>query len=195
VSTASDPTAWHLPTRLSLEADDDLTLRRLQERDLEGLLALGSDEEYQRWTAMPVPFTATDAQAYLQAADRRWDEGRAVTLAIEHQQRFAGSVDLYHQPGRKGEGGGWADLGFGLLPHARGHAVMTRSVRTLLAWAFEALALEGVHWSAYVGNDDSRRVALACGFTLEATVRGLLLQRGRRRDGWMASLLPCELLT
>ncbi len=190
MSTAQTPTAWHLPARLNLDVDVDLTLRRLGEHDLDGLLALGQDVEYQRWTAMPVPFTATDAKAYLHTADRRWSEGRALTLAIEHHGHFAGSLDLHHQPG---EGGGWADLGFGLLPHARGQAVMTRSVRTLLAWAFDVLALHGVHWSAYVGNEDSRRVAVACGFTLEATVRGLLLQRGQRRDGWIASLLPGEL--
>lgn len=140
---------------------------------------------------MPVPFTAADAHTYLQGSRRRWDAGRAVTLAVEREGRFAGSVDLHHQAG---EGGGWADLGVGLLPHARGDAVMTRSVRGLLAWAFESLALQGVHWSAYVGNEGSRRVALACGCTLEATVRGLLLQRGQRRDGWVGSLLPGELL-
>jgi RimJ/RimL family protein N-acetyltransferase len=42
--------------------------------------------------------------------------------------------------------------------------------------------IEVVYWRAQVGNWASRRVAGRCGFRMEGTVRGLLEQRGERRD-------------
>ncbi|MDT7719059.1 MAG: hypothetical protein QOE94_70 [Mycobacterium sp.] len=74
------------------------------------------------------------------------------TFAIAHDGRFAGSVDL------RFDGIGGAEVGFGLP------------------------GIEVVYWRAQVGNWASRRVAGRCGFRMEGTVRGLLEQRGERRD-------------
>jgi len=52
-----------------------------------------------------------------------------------------------------------------------------------------------VYWRAQVGNWASRRVAGRCGFRMEGTVRGLLEQRGERRDAWIGSLRRGEPLT
>lgn len=58
---------------------------------------------------------------------------------------------------------------------------------------FDELGLAGIHWSAVAGNDPSRRVAEKTGFRIEGHVRGLLMRRGERLDGWMGSLLAEEL--
>jgi RimJ/RimL family protein N-acetyltransferase len=71
---------------------------------------------------------------------------------------------------------------------------MTRALGVVLEWGFATLNLEGVHWRAQVGNDASKRVAEKCGFRFEGTARGLLLQRGRRIDGWMGSVVSTELI-
>ena len=93
------------------------------------------------------------------------------------------------------DGLGGAEVGFGLAPWARGRGLMTRALRLALAWGFEVAGLEVVYWRAQVGNWASRRVAGRCGFRMEGTVRGLLEQRGERRDGWIGSLRRGEPLT
>ena len=72
-------------------------------------------------------------------------------------------------------------MGFGLAPWARGAGVMTRALRLALAWGFGQPGIEVVYWLAQVGNWASR-VAGRCGFRMGGTVRGLLEQRGERRD-------------
>ena len=39
----------------------------------------------------------------------------------------------------------------------------------------------------------SRRVAEKCGFVVEGVLRRWLVQRGERRDAWVAGLLPTDL--
>jgi RimJ/RimL family protein N-acetyltransferase len=72
---------------------------------------------------------------------------------------------------------------------------MTRALRLMLGWGFGLPGIEVVYWRAQVGNWASRRVARRCGFRMEGTVRGLLEQRGERRDAWIGSLRRGEPLT
>jgi RimJ/RimL family protein N-acetyltransferase len=72
---------------------------------------------------------------------------------------------------------------------------MTRALRLALAWGFGLPGIDVMYWRAQVGNWASRRVAGRCGFRMEGTVRGLLEQRGERRDGWIGSLRRGEPLT
>jgi RimJ/RimL family protein N-acetyltransferase len=83
----------------------------------------------------------------------------------------------------------------GLAPWARRKGVMTRALRLVLAWGFGLPGIDVVYWRAQVGNSASLRVAGRCGFRMEGTVRGLLEQRGERRDGRIGSLRRGEPLT
>jgi RimJ/RimL family protein N-acetyltransferase len=116
-------------------------------------------------------------------------KGFAIEALDDGRPRFAGTIDF------RPDLAGAAEVGFGLAPWARGRGVMTRTLRLGLVWAFEALGLEVVHWRANVGNWASRRVAWACGFRFEGTVRSLLAQRGERYDGWVATLLRGDAMT
>jgi RimJ/RimL family protein N-acetyltransferase len=176
-----------LPDVTELRCGPDLRLRRHSAEDLDAIMIQAGDPEMQRWTTVPIPYTRSDAESFLAAIDRAWQEATAVAFAIEYEGRFAGTVDLRMQEGH------WAEVGYGLTPAARGRGVMTRALRRLLDWGFTDLGLQGAHWRAEIGNVPSRRVAEACGFRTEGAVRGLLLHRGGRVDGWIGSLLPGEL--
>lgn len=139
-----------------------------------------------RFTTIPVPYGRADAEWFLEHVAAGWAAGTLAALAIEVEGRFVGSIDLRLQQGS------WAEVGFGLTPQARGRGVMTRSLRLLLDWGFTELDLRGVHWRAVVGNDASWRVAQKCGFTLEGAVRGLLVHRGQRLDGWIGTRLAAD---
>lgn len=176
-----------LPEPPPLDAGDGVLLRRHRPEDATGVFDQGTDPAMQRWTTVPVPYERHHADEFLEKVDAGWADGTMAAFAIEVDGRFGGTVDL-----RLGEGG-WAEIGFGLHPAARGRGVMTRAARTALRWGFEELGLVGVHWRAVVGNRASRSVAEKCGFTVEGEVRGLLVARGQRDDGWIGSLLASEL--
>jgi RimJ/RimL family protein N-acetyltransferase len=176
-----------LPTWPQLRAGDDIVLRRHRPEDLEPIYEMCLDPEMQRWTTAPAPYARADADAYLARVEATWDAGTRAQLAIEESGQYAGGAGLQF------EEGAWAEVAYGLAPGARGHGVMTRALGTLLAWGFDELGLEGIRWRAEVGNLPPRRVAERCGFRIEGEVRGLVMHRGARQDGWIGSLLPGEL--
>ncbi|MEZ0364746.1 GNAT family N-acetyltransferase [Mycobacterium sp. pUA109] len=178
-----------LPPEPELSDGPDLLLRRYRPMDLGGVMAQCQDPEFQRWTLIPVPYTESDAAEFLSAVAEGWRAGTCATWAVVHQGRYAGCVDL------RLDGVDGAELGFGLGPWARGAGVMTRALRLALAWAFDELNLKVVHWRATVGNWPARGAVARCGFKVEGTVRGLIAQRGKRRDGWIGSVRRGDVLT
>jgi RimJ/RimL family protein N-acetyltransferase len=170
-----------LPPVPELTDGPDLVMRLPVAGDVDDILAQCLDPESQRWTTMPVPYHQADAEEFVRRVSDGW-RANVATFAIVYAGRFSGSVDL------RFDGVGGAEVGFGLGPWARGQGVMSRALRRALVWGFELPGLELVHWKAQVGNWPSRRVAGRCGFRMEGTVRGLLEQRGERRDGWIGSL-------
>ncbi|MGA8544197.1 MAG: GNAT family N-acetyltransferase [Mycobacterium sp.] len=177
-----------LPPAPELTDGSDLLLRLPRVGDVDDIVAQCRDPEFQRWTTIPVPYNEADAHEFLRRVEEGWQANVAV-LAIAYRERFSGSVDL------RFDGVGGAEVGFGLAPWARGNGVMTRALRLVLAWGFGIPGIQVVYWRAQVGNWPSRRVATRCGFRMEGTVRGLLEQRGERRDGWIGSLRRGEPLT
>lgn len=184
-----------LPTTAPTMTDGVVTLRPHHPDDIDEILVQGTDPVMQQWTTVPVPYERENAVGFAtEIMPKGWLEpGGSKGFAIEARDgdrpRFAGTVDF--GPDLAGA----AEVGFGLAPWARGRGVMTRALRLGLTWAFDAMELEVVHWRANVGNWGSRRVAWACGFRFEGTVRALLPQRGLRYDGWIASLLRGEPMT
>ena len=177
-----------LPSAPELTDGPDLLLRLPFPGDVDDIVAHCRDPEFQRWTTVPVPYHESDAQDFVRRIAEGW-RANVARFAIAYDGRFSGSVDL------RFDGLGGAEVGFGLAPWARGRGVMTRALRLVLAWGFELPGIEVVYWRAQVGNRASRRVAGRCGFRMDGAVRGLLEQRGERRDGWIGSLRRGEPLT
>lgn len=177
-----------LPPGPELTDGSNLVLRLPIPADVDDIVAQCRDPDFQRWTRVPVPYHESDAQQFLKRVAEGW-QANVAGFAIVYEGRFAGSVDL------RFDGLGGAEVGFGLAPWARGKGVMTRALRLVLAWGFGLPGIEVVYWRAQVGNWPSRRVAGRCGFRMEGTVRGLLEQRGERRDGWIGSLRRGDPLT
>ena len=163
--------------------DGSVTLRPHRADDVPALVDQCTDPEMQAWTSVPVPFTHTDAEDWVRSRGRAWaDVEGELTFVIEADGELAGQVGL------RPDGAGAAEIGYGLGRSARGRGVMSAAVRLAVAWAFESLGVVVVHWEAHVGNWGSRRVAWACGFTVEGKVRGRCAHRGERRDAWVGSI-------
>lgn len=165
--------------------DGPVTLRGHRPEDVDAVLAQATDEASRRWTTVPVPYSRADAVDWIASRRAAWaSDTDERTFVVEADGRYAGQVGL------RPDGEGAADIGYGLAPWARGRGLMSAAVRLALSWAFAEAGLAVVHWRAHVGNWPSRRVAWACGFRIEGTVRGLEVQRGERRDAWIGSILP-----
>lgn len=185
--TSPDPQARPpLPPHPVLEAGGGVLLRAHRPDDAQGAFEQCQDPQMQRFTTVPVPYERHFVEEYFDSLAARWADGTMAAFAIEVDGRFAGTVDLRLEEAR------WANVGFGMHPWARGRGVMTRAVTALLDWGFDELRLEGVQWRAVVGNTASRRVAERCGFRIEGEVRGLLVARGGRDDGWIGTLLATD---
>lgn len=171
----------------ALEVGPDLRLRGwYEDADLDAVVEHCNDPEVVRWTTIVQPYGRGDAEAWREKNAKDWADGIRAGFAIEYRGRWAGTVDLRWKEAR------WGDVGYGLAQWARGQGVMRRSVSALIDWGFASGELDGLGWTAYVGNIASRRVAETCGFTVEGTVRSLLIQRGKRVDAWIGSLLATD---
>lgn len=116
--------------RLPLLGDRGVVLRRHRLGDAAEIWEQCQDAEMVRFTMVPVPYTTADAEDFLKLVERGWVDGTMAAFAIEVGGRFAGTIDL-----RMRDDGGWAEVGYGLAPWARGRGVMTEAVRLALRWA------------------------------------------------------------
>lgn len=168
--------------------DGIVTLRDHTERDVDDILVMCRDEEFARWTSVPVPYEREHAVGFVRdIVPSGWVDGSARCWAIEAladdgQHRYAGNLAVRGTP--------VADIGYGLHPWARGRGLMRRAIALATRWAFDEGGVAVVHWRSHVGNVASRRTAWATGFTFGDTVPRLLEERGAAVDAWTGWLLP-----
>jgi RimJ/RimL family protein N-acetyltransferase len=89
---------------------------------------------------------------------------------------------------------GRAELGYWLAREARGRGVMTRAIPLLVSWIFESLPIERVQLGIEPANAASRALAERTGFTFEGVLRSWFVNKGKRRDVAMYSLLRTDIL-
>jgi RimJ/RimL family protein N-acetyltransferase len=75
-----------------------------------------------------------------------------------------------------------AEIGYWLVPAARGHGVGRTAVSLLVEWAFEELGLERVEITTTPDNGPARALAASLGFSEEGIMIARNLERGRRVD-------------
>ncbi|MEE6296545.1 bifunctional GNAT family N-acetyltransferase/nucleoside triphosphate pyrophosphohydrolase family protein [Georgenia wangjunii] len=159
--------------------------------DVDRVTELCQDEDVARWTTVPAPYARAHGEQFVCAAvPASWERG-SPTWAVRVAEDDGG-WRLVGMVGLDGVGDGSADIGYWLGPEARGRGVMHRAVGLALDAGFDRLGLERVQWRAFVGNWPSWRVVWRHGFRREGTVRGLGLQRGRRVDEWIGTLLRTD---
>ena len=169
---------------------DRLVLRPFREDDVPAVLAACQDADVQRWiTAIPVPYTEDDARTFVrELAIGGRARGRDLTVAIELDGRLIGSSGVHalqiHPLG--------PEIGYWLVPDARGHGYAAETAHALAEWAL-GLGAPRVHLVADVRNAASQAVARAAGFTQEGVLRSYLGYRdGTRGDAAVFSRLPTD---
>ncbi|MET4225621.1 GNAT family N-acetyltransferase [Oerskovia enterophila] len=168
------------PGRLSAQpppvlTGDGLTLRPWALADAPTLLAAYQDDAIQLWHARAME-DIDEAEAWIVSRHESWTHEVAGDWAVESEGAVVGRVALHHLDLH--EGGG--EVGYWVLPAARGRRVAPRAVGVLVDWAFGDLGLHRLRLVHSTQNEASCKVALAAGFTPEGTLR----ESGRHVDGW-----------
>jgi RimJ/RimL family protein N-acetyltransferase len=157
-----------------------LLLRPWRLADAEAMVAAWTDPEIRRWAGYGQRSPSVDGMAHWVGWNReQWRTGRRASFAIETADgALAGSITL-RDFGRDadGEGGDTAEVGYWIVPRARGRNTAPNALTAVSTWAFAARELGGlgvrrVELVHSVGNAASCRVAQKAGFLHEGTLRG-----------------------
>ncbi|WP_067722982.1 GNAT family N-acetyltransferase [Nocardia yamanashiensis] len=162
--------------------------------DIDAITACCQEPSIPEWTTMPSPYHRADAEKFVYDFVLPGWAGGSPTWALRRGegQPVVGMIGLNQIDSRRESGA--AEVGFWMSGQARGAGLMTRALNLVCAAAFDRsfLGLERIEWRAIVGNHASAAVARRCGFTYEGLLRGGCVQRGVRRDSWIAGRLHTD---
>lgn len=124
--------------------------------------------------------------------DGYWDPMSrfSVLLVTDKSGTLIGRVNLF--PARHGYDGheiGWITF----ETENRGKGYTTEAVQLVVKWMFGGLKINRIEAYIHPDNVASKRVAEKCGFTYEATLRGIWFQHGQYHDLMLYSILRSEL--
>jgi RimJ/RimL family protein N-acetyltransferase len=148
-------------------SDGVATLRPSEERDIDAIDRGIHDPDVIRWFGRPT----SSAREVFELNRRRWADMSGPTFAITDRDDVCVGlawVNVHDGMLRVG------DVGYWLLPIARGQGLATRAVRLIAPWAIADLPLERLRLLAEPDNVPSQRVAERAGFKRE----GLLTAHG-----------------
>ena len=172
--------------------DGPTWLRPWRDTDLQAIVRACQDPDIVRWTRVPERYGEADARSFLLA---RYDAVLAGTTApfaivsAGDDGHLLGSISLMRLAWQHARG----EVGYWLARDARGHGHVTRAVRLICRWGFDALGLERIDLLAGTGNAASQHVAERAGFTREAVLRSYMRGKGERQDMVAFGLLRAEL--
>jgi RimJ/RimL family protein N-acetyltransferase len=166
----------------------DVILRFPTLDDVDGILPGFTDPELREAGNLPA-FSREQLAASLQELPALAASGRLLPLAAvtAERGRVVGAGILHHLDAERRI----VEIGYFVLPHARGRGIATGIARTLAEHAF-SLGVQRVAAYVNVGNAVSERVLERAGFTREGVVRSMPKPDGRRVDKTLFSLLPGE---
>lgn len=165
VPAAGPPLAPAEPVEI---AAGRLQLRPWESIDAPALLIAVHDPEIRLWNPAAEVVDLDTARAWC-AARADWSGGDHASWAVKEPTTGAllGSVSLSHLDAANLSG----QVGYWVLPEARGHGVATRAVHAAARFAFGALGLVRLELFHAVENAGSCRVAESAGLRLEGVHR------------------------
>jgi RimJ/RimL family protein N-acetyltransferase len=166
----------------------DLVLRLPALDDVDAILPAFTDPELRDAGNLPA-FDRDGLVASLRDLPSLVGSGRLMPLAAVDADtgEVIGGGMLHHLDGERKI----VEIGYWVLPQARGRGIATTIARMLAEHAF-SLGVARVAAYVNVGNTASERVVERAGFTREGVVRSMPKPGGRRVDKTLFSLLPGE---
>ena len=155
---------------LKLVVDDDVTLRAVAEADTDEMFRLvHRNRAYLReWLPwLDANRSAEDSRSFIRDSNTRASEGAGLVTAIFFRDQICGVA-----------GFNWIDaanraceIGYWISEDHQGRGIVTRSVRSLVGFAFDQAQLNRVTIPVAVENAKSRAIPERLGFTSEGIRR------------------------
>lgn len=124
---------------------------------VELLLAASNDAEVTRWTQIPAGLTSVEASMVVAGWMAGTDRAARFQVMLD-ELAPAGLLSLWL------DASGVPEVGYWLLPQARGRGVATAALHLLSEWAFDVCGFDSLDLTTLGGNLRSERVATRCGF-------------------------------
>jgi RimJ/RimL family protein N-acetyltransferase len=164
-----------------------IALAPLDQTHLSAVERMLEDEDVLRFTRVPVPVPEGFAQSWLDAyGDGQPDDTSVGFAVIDDAGAFLG---LALAPTIEAKAA-TAEIGYVVVPAARGRGVATEALRLITDWAFAERGLERLELRISVANEASKRVAMRCGYRREGVLRSAYFKDGLREDTEIWSRLP-----
>jgi RimJ/RimL family protein N-acetyltransferase len=172
--------------------DDRVALRYATERDIPEIL-IAHDDDPELYLALGSDRAPTGAElgsrAEREPAERAAGTGARLTVEEPGSGAFLGQVNFHHIDWENRR----AEVGIWLTAAARGRGLGTRALRLASEWLLSTGAFERVEALTDPGNAAMIASARAAGFRLEGVLRSYQIERGRRVDVTVLSLVRADL--
>jgi ribosomal-protein-alanine N-acetyltransferase len=171
-------------------SDGVVVLRRWVESDIGCVEEASHDPSIPEGTTVPAKFTPAEGLAWIERQWGRADNGEGLSLAITDAgsgEALGAVVLLFRRQPLT------AEIGYWLIPRARGRGLGSRALALLARWAVTDAQLARVEALVVPDNIPSQRVLEKAGFRREGHLRSYLVFDGRRADAFIYSLLPSDL--
>ncbi|NJC23906.1 RimJ/RimL family protein N-acetyltransferase [Arthrobacter pigmenti] len=153
-----------------------LTLRPWAEDDAGVVVSAYTDPDIALFNRRSIT-TEAEALEWIRGWPRRWQRENGASWAVcDGEGIVVGRVALSLLNLFEGDG----EVGYWVLPAARGQGVAPLAVAALKRWAFDVIGLKRLQLTHSTRNSASCRVAEKTGFALEGTKRSAM----RHDDGW-----------
>ncbi len=126
--------------------------------------------------AFPNPYTLKHAKDFIQ----KTHQAEPVTVfAIAFENEVIGGIGLHPQQDiyRKN-----AELGYWLSEAFWGKGIIAEKIKEIVDFGFSNLDIDRIYARPFGSNKASQRVLEKAGFTLEATLKGVLIKNEQRED-------------
>jgi RimJ/RimL family protein N-acetyltransferase len=160
-------------------ADDAISLEPLKQEHVPPLLAVIDDPGIVQFTRVPSGADETFVRGWIRRYEDGWGDASRAGFAIRAAEGgvigFVAMVDLDLEH-REGE------IGYLVVPAARGRGVARRAVELLTRWGFEELGLIRLELRIDVRNPWSEVVAERSGYQRDGILRNVHFKEGVRCD-------------
>ncbi|MEI8104361.1 MAG: GNAT family N-acetyltransferase [Actinomycetes bacterium] len=165
-----------------------LEFRLLVRGDAEQLDLLGVDPDVLRFTRVPDPPPPNFSSSWIDRIVEGRQAGTREAFVIVENGAFVG-IALAPQIDELAR---TAELGYVVMPAARGRGIATWALARLTEWAFDELGMLRCELLISCENLGSKRVAERCGYVLEGVLRSKHVKQNLRDDTEIWSCLPSD---
>ncbi len=150
--------------------NDAVEMHAVVERNRDGL------REWLTW--IDATRTLVEVRRYAQFAQAQFESHMAFDFAIRSKGAIVGSIGLHGLDWSSRSG----QIGYWLVPDARGGGIVSRACRRVVRHAFDRLDMHRIEIRCVVENARSRAVPERIGFNFEGVLAEAYLLHGRFRD-------------